>query len=100
MTNDTTHPSGGLQFEPDTIDNLQRRLRKIEGQVRGIQAMIADDRDCREIVTQIAATNKALEQVGFVMVSAGLTWCIKNPEQSAEAGYDVADVQKMSLKLA
>ena len=37
--------------------------------------MVADGRDCREVVTQIAAANKALEQAGFLLVSAGLTWC-------------------------
>ena len=89
-----------MELPEDTVADLQKRLRRAEGQVRGVQQMLTDGRDCREIVTQIAATNKALEQVGFVMVSAGLTWCIKNPEQSAEAGYDVADVQKMFLKLA
>ena len=62
--------------------------------------MLAEGRDCRDVVTQISAANKALEQVGFVLVAAGLTWCLSNPEQSAAAGYDVADVQKMFLKLA
>ena len=81
-------------------DDLQKRLRRIEGQVRGLQQMIADERDCRETVTQIAAANKALEQVGFLLVSAGLTWCLEDPKRSAAAGYDVSDVQKMFLKLA
>lgn len=62
--------------------------------------MLADERDCREVVTQIAAANKALEQVGFLLVSAGLTWCLENPKRSAAAGYDINDVQKMFLKLA
>ena len=79
---------------------VQRRLRKVEGQVRGVQQMVADGRDCREVVTQIAAANKALAQVGFLLVSAGLTWCVDDPKRSAAAGYDVADVQKMFLKLA
>ena len=81
-------------------DAVIKRLRRIEGQVRGLQQMLADERDCRDIVTQIAATNKALEQVGFLLVSAGLTWCLEDPKRSAAAGYDIADVQKMFLKLA
>ena len=68
--------------------------------MRGLQQMLADERDCREVVTQIAAANKALEQVGFLLVSAGLTWCLENPKRSAAAGYDINDVQKMFLKLA
>ena len=89
-----------MELPESTTADLQRRLRKVEGQVRGVQQMIADGRDCREVVTQIAAANKALEQVGFLLVSAGLTWCLEDPTRSAAAGYDVADVQKMFLKLA
>lgn len=93
-------PRTGIELEPSTVEDLQRRLRKVEGQVRGLQQLLVDDRDCREIVTQISAANKALEQVGFLLVSAGLTWCLDDPARSAAAGYDVADVQKMFLKLA
>ncbi len=90
----------GFELDDQNVADLQRRLRKIEGQVRGLHQMLADSRDCREIVTQIAAANKALEQVGFLLVSAGLTWCLEDPDRSAAAGYDVTDVQKMFLKLA
>ena len=89
-----------MDLPTETIDALQKRLRRVEGQVRGIQQMLADSRDCREVVTQIAAANKALEQVGFVLIAAGLTWCLDDPERSADAGYQVEDVQKMFLKLA
>jgi DNA-binding FrmR family transcriptional regulator len=89
-----------MELPESTISDLQRRLRKVEGQVRGIHQMVADGRDCRDVVTQIAAANKALEQAGFLLVSAGLTWCLEDPKRSAAAGYDVDDVQKMFLKLA
>jgi DNA-binding FrmR family transcriptional regulator len=94
----TTNP--GMELDPEDVAALQKRLRRIEGQVRGLQQMLTDERDCRDIVTQIAATNKALEQVGFLLVSAGLTWCLEDPKRSKAAGYDVSDVQKMFLKLA
>ncbi len=90
----------GINFDDATLADLQLRLRRIEGQVRGLQQMLIDGRECRELVTQIAAANKALEQVGFHLVSAGLTWCLEHPDQSAAAGYKLADVQKMFLKLA
>jgi DNA-binding FrmR family transcriptional regulator len=89
-----------MDLPETTLADLQRRLRKVEGQVRGIQQMLSDGRDCREVVTQIAAANKALEQTGFLLVSAGLTWCLHDPQRSAAAGYDISDVQKMFLKLA
>lgn len=89
-----------MELPEETIADLHRRLRKVEGQVRGIQAMLADGRDCRDVVTQMSAASKAMDQAGFLLVSAGLQWCLEDPERSAAEGYDLADVQKMFLKLA
>ncbi len=85
----------------DTVKtDLHKRLRRIEGQVRGIQNMLEEERECRDIVTQIAAVTKAMEQVGFRMLASGLTHCLQNPDESAESGYSVEDVEKMFLKLS
>ena len=89
-----------MELPEETIDELSRRLRKIGGQVRGIEQMLRDQRDCRDVVTQLSAANKAIEQVGFMLVSAGLQWCLSEPEEAAAQGYEVADVQRMFLKLA
>lgn len=89
-----------MELPEDTVADLLRRLRRAEGQVRGVQQMLEDGRDCREIVTQISAVTKALEQTGFVLVAAGLTWCVTNPKKAAAEGYALEDVQKMFLKLA
>lgn len=68
--------------------------------MRGLQQMLDDDRDCREVVTQINAASKALERTGFLLVAAGLTWCVANPEESTAEGFSVDEVQKMFLKLS
>ena len=91
---------GGVQLPEETVADVVRRLRRVEGQVRGIQQMLAEGRDCRDVVTQLSAANKALEQAGFVLVAAGLTWCLEDPERSAAEGYELSDVQKMFTKLA
>jgi DNA-binding FrmR family transcriptional regulator len=101
----TTQPpapaeSGGFELPEETLAALRKRLRRVEGQVRGIEQMLTDGRDCREVVTQIAAANKALEQVGFHLVAAGLTWCLTDRERSEAAGYDLDAVQRLFLKLA
>jgi len=88
-----------VQIPEETTDDLIRRLRRIEGQVRGIQAMLGDRRDCADVVTQIAAASKALEQVGFKLVASGLTYCIANPDEAADQGYDVDRVEKMFMKI-
>ena len=89
-----------MQLPDKTVEDLLKRLKRIEGQVRGIQSMLTEERDCRDVVTQVSAATKALEQVGFSIVAAGLTWCLANPKQSAEEGYAIEDVKKMFLKLA
>jgi DNA-binding FrmR family transcriptional regulator len=83
-----------------TKKQLLNRLARIEGQVRGIHNMLAEDRECRDVVTQIAAASKALEQVGFRLVASGLTTCLKDPEKAEAEGYPVAEVEKLFLKLA
>lgn len=89
-----------MELPEGTVADLVRRLRRVEGQVRGLQQMLQDGRDCREIVTQLTAANKALEQVGFNLIAAGLTWCLEDPDRSAAEGYDLATVQRMFTKLS
>ena len=89
-----------MDLPEDTIEDLLKRLRRVEGQIRGIQQMLVDGRECRDIVTQISAASKAIDQAGFKLVASGLTYCLDNPEQAASEGYDIDDVQKMFMKLA
>lgn len=89
-----------MDLPEQTIDDLLKRLRRIEGQVRGIQQMLTDRRECRDVVTQISAASKALDQTGFKLVASGLTYCLNNPERAAQEGYNIDDVQKMFMKLA
>jgi len=89
-----------VELPEEVVDDLLKRLRRVEGQVRGIQAMLAEGRECRDIVTQISAATKALEQAGFKLVASGLTYCLSDPEKAAREGYDLEDVQKLFMKLA
>ena len=89
-----------MEIREEVKADLHKRLRRIEGQVRGILAMLEEDRECRDIVTQLAAATKALEQVGFKMLASGLASCLENPEKSAAEGYSLDVVEKMFLKLS
>ena len=89
-----------MEFSDDVKDDLHKRLRRVEGQIRGIQAMLAEDRECRDVVTQIAAATKALEQVGFRLLAAGLTSCLADPARAEAEGYPIAEVERMFMKLA
>lgn len=88
-----------MQLDHDVKTDLQRRLRRIEGQVRGIQKMLDEDRECRDVVTQLAAVTKAMEQVGFKMLASGLISCLQDPDRAAAQGYPVEEVERLFLKL-
>lgn len=68
------------------------RLRRIEGQVRGLQKMVEDDRYCADIMTQIASVHEALRSVGRGLMRNHLRHCaagaIRSGEGQAEAMYD------------
>ncbi len=89
-----------MNLEPDVIADLTKRLRRIEGQVRGIQAMLTEQRECREIVAQVSAASKALDQVGFKLLVTGLTHCLDDPAAAAENGFSLDEVERLFLKLA
>jgi DNA-binding FrmR family transcriptional regulator len=88
-----------MQLPEEVIDEVRKRLRRVAGQVQGIERMLDEGRECRDVVTQISAANKALEQAGFRLVAAGLSYCIEHPEDAEADGYPIDAVQKMFMKL-
>ena len=89
-----------MQLPDEVVDEVRARLRRVAGQVQGIERMLEDGRECRDVVTQISAATKALEQAGFRLVAAGLTYCLDNPDGAAAEGYRLETVEKMFMKLA
>jgi DNA-binding FrmR family transcriptional regulator len=89
-----------MQLPEDTTTDLLRRLARIEGQVRGVQGMLRDGRECREIVAQLSAVGKALDQVGFKMLATGMATCLANPDVAQQSGFDLEEVERLFLKLA
>jgi DNA-binding FrmR family transcriptional regulator len=89
-----------MQLPDEVVDDLRLRLKRAGGQVQAIETMLADGRECRDIVTQLSAAIKALEQVGFRLIASGLTYCLENPEEAAESGYPLDEVQRLFTKLA
>jgi CsoR family transcriptional regulator, copper-sensing transcriptional repressor len=64
-------------------DQLIARLRRIEGQVRGVQRMVEEDRYCIEVVTQISAIEGALEKVALGLLDSHTRHCVLGPESEA-----------------
>ena len=78
--------------DPDIKDANLKRLRRIEGQVRGLQKMVEEDRYCPEIITQIASVQEALRGVGRQLLRNHLKHCattaIKKGPSDADRTYD------------
>lgn len=64
-------------------EHLVIRLRRVEGQVRGLQRLVQEDRDCIEILTQVAAATKALEAVAMSLLETHLYRCVEQARRSA-----------------
>ena len=67
-------------------DQIVKRLHRIEGQVRGIERMVDEDRYCIDILTQIAAVKTALEQVGAKLLEDHVTHCVRDAIASGDEG--------------
>jgi DNA-binding FrmR family transcriptional regulator len=89
-----------MRLPDEVVAEIRNRLHRVGGQLQGVERMLEEGRDCKEIVAQISAATKALEQAGFRMVAAGLTYCVENPDEAAADGYDIDTVQKMFMRLA
>ncbi|WP_033829155.1 metal-sensitive transcriptional regulator [Bacillus andreraoultii] len=60
---------------------VKNRLKRIEGQIRGILRMMEEQKDCKDVVTQLSATRTAIDRTIGVIVSSNLVHCVKNPEE-------------------
>jgi CsoR family transcriptional regulator, copper-sensing transcriptional repressor len=69
-------------------DELQVRLRRIEGQVRGLQRMVEEDRYCIDVLTQISSATKALQGVATTMLDEHVRHCVRD---AIDQGGDSAD---------
>ena len=67
---------------------LLKRLKRIEGQVRGIEKMIVNGRDCESLITQLAAVRSAVEGVGALMLNNYMKLCFSKGDQKDKTGVD------------
>ena len=80
-------------------DALVKRLHRIEGQVRGIERMVDEDRYCIDILTQIAAVKTALEQVGAKLLEDHVTHCVRDAIASGAVTVELLPVIPLGTAL-
>lgn len=88
-----------MEIEQESVTKIVNRLRRAEGQLAGVIRMLESGRDCKDIVTQLAAVSKALDKAGFTIIATGLRQCLTNPE-STDSELDTAQLEKLFLSLA
>lgn len=85
----------------DNKDAVLKRLRRIEGQVRGVQRMVEEDAYCVDVLTQISAVNRALQAVALELLDDHLSHCVAEAlsKGGADAGAKVAEASAAIARL-
>ncbi|MGO8851077.1 metal-sensitive transcriptional regulator [Mycobacterium sp.] len=86
--------------DKDSITAVLNRLRRAQGQLAGVIAMIEQGRDCKDVVTQLAAVSRALDRAGFKIVASGLRDCISGNSPGGAPPLTEAKLERLFLALA
>ncbi|GGN81145.1 metal-sensitive transcriptional regulator [Nocardia rhizosphaerihabitans] len=83
-----------------SIAQVLNRLRRAHGQLAGVIAMIEAGRDCKDVVTQLAAVSRALDRAGFKIVASGLRECMTGETGDGREPMTEEELEKLFLALA
>lgn len=89
-----------MQVDNVAAEDVVNRLRRAEGQIRGIIGMIEQGRDCADVVTQMAAVSRALDRAGFKIIASGMQQCLSADGGDQDNAVDVEQMEKLFLSLA
>lgn len=87
-----------MELNEDVLSDVVKRLRRAQGQVGGLIQMIESGRDCKDVITQLAAVSRALDRAGFRLIASGLEQCVSDGSEQAKADRD--QLEKLFLSLA
>jgi DNA-binding FrmR family transcriptional regulator len=85
-----------MQLDSTELTPVVNRLKRAQGQLAAVTRMLEEGRDCKDIVTQLAAVSKALDRAGFAIIASGLEQCIVREDLS----MNKKDLEKLFLSLA
>jgi DNA-binding FrmR family transcriptional regulator len=86
-----------VELDRETVGPVMNRLRRAQGQLTGVLRMLEEERDCADVVTQLAAVSRALDKAGFALISAGLEQCIRAGDDGT---LDRKKLEKVFMSLA
>jgi DNA-binding FrmR family transcriptional regulator len=88
-----------MQVDQEAVGAVLNRLRRAQGQLAGVIAMIEAGRDCKDVVTQLAAVSRALDRAGFKIVASGMRQCMATAD-SEMPPMSEQELEKLFLALA
>lgn len=86
--------------DDDSINAVLNRLRRAQGQLAGVISMIEQGRDCKDVVTQLAAVSRALDRAGFKIVATGMRECLTGESADGKQPMTEAELEKLFMALA
>jgi CsoR family transcriptional regulator, copper-sensing transcriptional repressor len=92
---------GGMAGYTSDKDDYRRRLRRVEGQVRGLQRMIEEDAYCIDVLTQVSAATRALQSVAVSLLDEHLRHCVAEAVEAGgpEAGQKITEATRAIERL-
>lgn len=88
-----------MNVDRDQLNEVVKRLNRVQGQLGGVVRMIEEGRDCADVVTQLAAASKALDRAGFKIIATGMKQCLEQDDQDARR-LDESALERLFLSLA
>ena len=88
-----------MKFPEEVSDEVLNRLRRAEGQLRGVQRLIEEGADCKEVLTQLNAAQSALHRTGLRLMAAGMRYCLSDPARAEAEGMTPDDMERLFLSL-
>ena len=85
--------------DEESVNEVLNRLRRAHGQLAGVISMIEQGRECKDVVTQLAAVSRALDRAGFKIVATGLRECMSGDDTVREP-MTQEQLEKLFLALA
>ena len=81
-------------------EQILTRLRKIEGQVRGLQRMVSEERDCEAVLTQLMAARAALDKIALSIAGEHLDYCVSGLLEQPDSRTRILRTMELFLKLS
>ncbi|MFI8437905.1 metal-sensitive transcriptional regulator [Streptomyces sp. NPDC079020] len=87
-----------MQVDEETVRPVLNRLRRAQGQLAAVITMVEAGRDCKDVVTQLAAVSRALDRAGFKIVASGMRQCLADDSDTPPMTQE--ELEKLFLTLA